>query len=161
MATAGGSASSPGASVRPPSEYPPPIGTVCATVPSPPRPIRSSPSCSTRWSPSSDPPPLPPCTKVYGALPAETRREQARLFNTPGSGFDVLIATDAIGMGLNLNIRRVVFTTLTKWSPFGSPSGGPGEERISDSAIKQLAGRAGRRNRYEVPCWQSGQEEQV
>ena len=52
---------------------------------------------------------------VYGALPPETRRSQARAFNDPGkSGVDVLVASDAVGMGLNLNIRRVVFTTLAK-----------------------------------------------
>ena len=79
---------------------------------------------------------------VYGALPAETRQDQARLFNTPGTGFNVLVATDAVGMGLNLNIRRIVFTTLQK-------NNGDGVEGISVSAIKQLAGRAGRRNRCE------------
>ena len=79
---------------------------------------------------------------VYGALPAETRQEQARLFNTPGTGYNVLVATDAVGMGLNLNIRRVVFSTLNK--PTRSQEIVP----LSASAIKQLAGRAGRRNRY-------------
>ena len=31
------------------------------------------------------------------------------------SGFDVLIASDAVGMGLNLNIRRIVFSTIHKF----------------------------------------------
>lgn len=44
---------------------------------------------------------------VYGSLPSETRSAQARIFNEEGTGFDVLVATDAIGMGLNLNIRSV------------------------------------------------------
>lgn len=39
---------------------------------------------------------------VYGSLPPETRAQQARLFNDPNSGYDVLVASDAIGMGLNL-----------------------------------------------------------
>lgn len=39
---------------------------------------------------------------VYGSLPPETRAQQARLFNDPESGYDVLVASDAIGMGLNL-----------------------------------------------------------
>jgi len=39
---------------------------------------------------------------------------QAALFNTEGSGYDVLVASDAIGMGLNLNIRRVIFHTTQK-----------------------------------------------
>ena len=47
---------------------------------------------------------------VYGALPPEMRRQQARLFNESGNGYDVLVASDAVGMGLNLNIRRIVFS---------------------------------------------------
>jgi len=42
------------------------------------------------------------CALVYGALPPETRSMQANLFNDPKSGYDVMIASDAIGMGLNL-----------------------------------------------------------
>jgi hypothetical protein len=52
---------------------------------------------------------------VYGALPAETRREQARAFNDPSEGTaQVLVASDAVGLGLNFNIRRVVFHAMTK-----------------------------------------------
>lgn len=54
------------------------------------------------------------CCVVYGQLPSETRSQQAKLFNTEGSGYDVLVASDAIGMGLNLNIRRVIFHTTLK-----------------------------------------------
>lgn len=79
------------------------------------------------------------CCVVYGSLPPETRATQARLFNDPASGFRVLVASDAIGMGLNLNIRRVVFHTMTK---FDGVKTGP----LSTSAVKQIAGRAGRRN---------------
>jgi len=42
------------------------------------------------------------CALVYGALPPETRTLQANLFNDTKSGYDVLVASDAIGMGLNL-----------------------------------------------------------
>ena len=42
------------------------------------------------------------CAVVYGRLPPEIRSEQAALFNDPNSGYDVLIGSDAIGMGLNL-----------------------------------------------------------
>jgi ATP-dependent RNA helicase SUPV3L1/SUV3 len=42
------------------------------------------------------------CAVVYGRLPPEIRAEQAALFNNPNSGVDVLIASDAVGMGLNL-----------------------------------------------------------
>lgn len=42
------------------------------------------------------------CAVVYGRLPPEVRAEQAELFNDPDSGYDVLVGSDAIGMGLNL-----------------------------------------------------------
>lgn len=42
------------------------------------------------------------CAVVYGMLPPEIRSEQAALFNNPFSGYDVIIGSDAIGMGLNL-----------------------------------------------------------
>ena len=52
---------------------------------------------------------------IYGALPPEMRRLQARLFNERDNEFTVLVASDAVGMGLNLNIRRVIFHTLQKY----------------------------------------------
>lgn len=39
---------------------------------------------------------------VYGSLPPETRAQQAKLFNDPDNDYDYLVASDAIGMGLNL-----------------------------------------------------------
>jgi ATP-dependent RNA helicase SUPV3L1/SUV3 len=42
------------------------------------------------------------CAVVYGALPPETRSEQAKLFNEEGNGVNVMVASDAVGMGLNL-----------------------------------------------------------
>lgn len=39
---------------------------------------------------------------VYGSLPAEIRTQQAALFNDPDNDYDILVASDAIGMGLNL-----------------------------------------------------------
>lgn len=42
------------------------------------------------------------CAVAYGRLPPEIRSEQAALFNDPNSGYDVIVASDAIGMGLNL-----------------------------------------------------------
>jgi ATP-dependent RNA helicase SUPV3L1/SUV3 len=44
------------------------------------------------------------CAVVYGRLPPEVRSEQAALFNDPDSGYDVIIGSDAIGMGLNLYV---------------------------------------------------------
>ncbi|CAG8436566.1 7159_t:CDS:10 [Funneliformis mosseae] len=77
------------------------------------------------------------CAVVYGALPPETRAMQAKLFNDPNSGYDVLIASDAVGMGLNLNIRRIIFETVKKFD-------GKEIRYISIPQIKQIAGRAGR-----------------
>ncbi|CAD6893381.1 unnamed protein product [Tilletia controversa] len=78
------------------------------------------------------------CAVAYGALPPETRSEQARLFNdTSEKGMDVMVASDAIGMGLNLKIKRVIFETCTKWD-------GGSMVPLSTSQIKQIAGRAGR-----------------
>ncbi|KAF8319432.1 P-loop containing nucleoside triphosphate hydrolase protein, partial [Clavulina sp. PMI_390] len=77
------------------------------------------------------------CAVAYGKLPPEVRSRQAELFNDPASGFDVLVASDAIGMGLNLKIKRMIFSTVTKWD-------GREEVYLSLSQTKQLAGRAGR-----------------
>lgn len=77
------------------------------------------------------------CAVVYGALPPETRAEQARLFNEPGNGVDILVASDAVGMGLNLRIKRIIFETLRKYD-------GTKEVPLSDSQVKQISGRAGR-----------------
>ena len=44
------------------------------------------------------------CAVAYGRLPPEVRSEQAALFNDPNSGFDVIVGSDAIGMGLNLYV---------------------------------------------------------
>lgn len=75
------------------------------------------------------------CAVVYGALAPEVRREEARRF-VAGEA-QIVSATDAIGMGLNLPVKTVVFTTLTKWD-------GEKEITLSDAMIRQIAGRAGR-----------------
>lgn len=72
---------------------------------------------------------------IYGALGPDVRRSEAARFR--GGEAAVMIATDAIGMGLNLPIRRVLFTTSTKFD-------GQARRRIRPSAIRQIAGRAGR-----------------
>ena len=55
------------------------------------------------------------CCVIYGGLPPEARKGQAQLFSEPDSGFDVLVASDAIGMGLNLSIKRIIFSTTEKF----------------------------------------------
>lgn len=44
---------------------------------------------------------------IYGALPPEIRSKEANGFNS--GQYDVLVASDAVGMGLNLKIKRIVF----------------------------------------------------
>lgn len=70
-------------------------------------------------------------------MPPETRAEQAKLFNNQTGDFKVLVASDAIGMGLNLQIKRVVFETMRKFD-------GAAVKLLSYSQVKQIAGRAGR-----------------
>ncbi|KAF8602745.1 P-loop containing nucleoside triphosphate hydrolase protein [Ceratobasidium sp. AG-I] len=77
------------------------------------------------------------CAVVYGRLPPEVRSEQAQLFNSESSGYDVIVASDSVGMGLNLKIRRVVFMRTEKWD-------GTKDVPVSIPLIKQIAGRAGR-----------------
>ncbi|KAG7018725.1 ATP-dependent RNA helicase SUV3, mitochondrial [Cucurbita argyrosperma subsp. argyrosperma] len=77
------------------------------------------------------------CSVVYGSLPPETRTRQATMFNDTTSEFDVLVASDAIGMGLNLNISRIIFSTMEKFDGFEMRD-------LTVPEIKQIAGRAGR-----------------
>ncbi|KAH0372256.1 P-loop containing nucleoside triphosphate hydrolase protein, partial [Aureobasidium melanogenum] len=74
---------------------------------------------------------------VYGSLPPETRAQQARLFNDPDNDYDFLVASDAIGMGLNLSIKRVIFESSSKFDGFR-------QRTLVVPDIKQIAGRAGR-----------------
>ncbi|KAI5855783.1 P-loop containing nucleoside triphosphate hydrolase protein [Tricharina praecox] len=81
------------------------------------------------------------CAVVYGSLPPETRSTQAKLFNDENNDYDVLVASDAVGMGLNLSIKRVIFEAVEKWN-------GTATVAIPVPSIKQIAGRAGR---YKAP----------
>ncbi|EIN07870.1 P-loop containing nucleoside triphosphate hydrolase protein [Punctularia strigosozonata HHB-11173 SS5] len=77
------------------------------------------------------------CAVAYGRLPPELRSKQAALFNDPKSGYDVIVGSDAIGLGLNLKINRVVFEAMHKWD-------GETTQVLPTPLIKQIAGRAGR-----------------
>lgn len=80
---------------------------------------------------------------IFGALAPETRREEARRFRENETM--VVFATDAIGMGLNLPIKNVLFDSLEK------SNGVPNEkEQISSALAKQIAGRAGRYKFYDI-----------
>jgi ATP-dependent RNA helicase SUPV3L1/SUV3 len=78
---------------------------------------------------------------VYGNLAPEVRRAQAERFRD-GSA-DVVVATDALAMGLNMPIARIVMTTSVKYN-------GVEEEEISASLARQIAGRAGRYGVHEA-----------
>ena len=76
---------------------------------------------------------------IYGSLPPEIRRRQTRLFNRGKT--KVAVATDAIGMGLNLPVRRIVFLQADKFD-------GTSRRPLRTPEIKQIAGRAGRYGIY-------------
>jgi ATP-dependent RNA helicase SUPV3L1/SUV3 len=77
------------------------------------------------------------CAIVYGSLPPEVRVQQAALFNDPDNDYDFIVASDAIGMGLNLEIRRVIMESVTKFD-------GTQNRLLTIPEIKQIGGRAGR-----------------
>ncbi|ODN97873.1 hypothetical protein I350_07508 [Cryptococcus amylolentus CBS 6273] len=77
------------------------------------------------------------CAVVYGALPPETRAEQAKDFNDDNGLCKVLVASDAVEMGLNLKIKIIIFEALSKFN-------GKEQVHLSLMQVKQSAGRAGR-----------------
>ncbi|GLS45382.1 helicase-related protein [Methylobacterium brachythecii] len=73
---------------------------------------------------------------IYGALSPEVRRAEAGRFRNGEA--EVLVTTDAIGMGLNLGpLKRVIFSSVTKWD-------GTTTRALTNPEIRQIAGRAGR-----------------
>jgi ATP-dependent RNA helicase SUPV3L1/SUV3 len=75
---------------------------------------------------------------VMGALSPRARNAQVALFQS--GEVDYLVATDAIGMGLNLDIDHVAFAALRKFD-------GKKPRSLEDAEIGQIAGRAGRYTR--------------
>lgn len=78
---------------------------------------------------------------IYGSMPPETRKKQMQRFIKGET--TVIVATDAIGMGLNLPIRRIVFLENEKFD-------GTRRRRLKSSEVKQIAGRAGRKGIYDI-----------
>lgn len=72
---------------------------------------------------------------VMGALSPRTRNAQVELYQS--GEVDYLVATDAIGMGLNLDIQHVAFSALTKFD-------GRRMRPLQPNELAQIAGRAGR-----------------
>lgn len=81
------------------------------------------------------------CSIIYGDLPYETRHNEVRKF-TEGET-DVIVSTDAIGMGMNIPIHRIVFLETSKYD-------GRQSRTLTASEIKQIAGRAGRFGKFNV-----------
>lgn len=77
---------------------------------------------------------------IYGNLPPDTRRRQVERFLNGET--DVVVATDAIGMGLNLPIKRIVFLETEKFD-------GEKHRPLRVQEVKQIAGRAGRKGMYD------------
>jgi ATP-dependent RNA helicase SUPV3L1/SUV3 len=75
---------------------------------------------------------------VMGALSPQTRNAQVALYQS--GEVDYIVATDAIGMGLNLDIGHVAFAGLSKFD-------GVRQRRLTTSEMAQIAGRAGRHQR--------------
>lgn len=75
------------------------------------------------------------CAVVMGALSPRTRNAQVELYQN--GDVDYLVATDAIGMGLNLDIKHVAFSATRKFDGRRMRPLGPDE-------LAQIAGRAGR-----------------
>ncbi|KAF2771585.1 hypothetical protein EJ03DRAFT_325620 [Teratosphaeria nubilosa] len=91
---------------------------------------------------------------VYGSLPPETRAQQARLFNDPNNDYDFLVASDAVGMGLNLAIKRIIFESSSKFD-------GVQRRTLPIADIKQIAGRAGRYRTAEQSNQQAASEQEL
>ena len=72
---------------------------------------------------------------VTGALSPEARNAQVRMFQN--GEVDYIIATDAIGYGLNLAIKYIFFTSIVKFD-------GTKKRYLTNDEISQIAGRAGR-----------------
>ena len=72
---------------------------------------------------------------VMGSLSPKTRNAQVALYQS--GDVDFLVATDAIGMGINMDLNHVYFSNLKKFD-------GKKSRRLNLSEIGQIAGRAGR-----------------
>ncbi|MCM1991643.1 DEAD/DEAH box helicase [Oceanirhabdus seepicola] len=78
---------------------------------------------------------------IYGDLPPEVRKKQYAQFLNQESR--ILITTDAIGMGVNLPIKRIVFMDIKKFD-------GKEFRLLTSQEVKQIAGRAGRKGIYDT-----------
>src|SRR5207249_4161284 len=75
---------------------------------------------------------------VMGVLSPRTRNAQVAVYQA--GEVDYLVATDAIGMGLNMDVSHVAFAGLSKFD-------GMRQRRLTVAEMAQIAGRAGRHQR--------------
>jgi ATP-dependent RNA helicase SUPV3L1/SUV3 len=75
------------------------------------------------------------CAVVLGALSPRARNAQVAMYQA--GEVDYIVATDAIGMGLNMDVRHVAFAATRKFD-------GARPRRLSAAELAQIAGRAGR-----------------
>lgn len=78
---------------------------------------------------------------IYGALPYSVRKNEIRRFMEGET--DIIVSTDAIGMGMNLPVERIVFLESSKFD-------GTEQRLLYGPEIKQIAGRAGRQGMFDI-----------
>lgn len=77
---------------------------------------------------------------IYGALPPEARRSEVRKYLRGET--NIVVATDAIGMGISLPIRRIIFAETEKFD-------GKEFRSLNTAEVNQIGGRAGRYGLHE------------
>ncbi|MCR5665324.1 MAG: adenosinetriphosphatase [Eubacterium sp.] len=77
---------------------------------------------------------------IYGALPYDVRKNELHKFADGTT--KVVVTTDAIGMGMNLPVERIVFMETEKFD-------GVSRRFLKGPEVKQIAGRAGRKGLYD------------
>ena len=78
---------------------------------------------------------------IYGALPPAARRNEVSKYTSGET--NVIVATDAIGMGISLPIRRIVFAETDKFD-------GRSRRPLLSGEVRQIAGRAGRYGMFDL-----------
>ena len=78
---------------------------------------------------------------IYGALPPVARRNEVEKYTSGET--NIIVATDAIGMGISLPIRRIIFAETQKFD-------GKQQRPLTSGEVRQIAGRAGRFGMFDL-----------
>ena len=78
---------------------------------------------------------------IYGALPPIARRNEVEKYTSGET--NIIVATDAIGMGISLPIRRIIFAETQKFD-------GKQQRPLTSGEVRQIAGRAGRYGMFDL-----------